>query len=177
MGDRGRLGVGRHQASRRAIGFGRRRRRGERLASTNAGAVTLPSGTVPGSFGGGVVHWISGILALWLWIGVPYALHAQQAPAEPVGQIAVTAKGAVSLDGTPITVDVLKDRLIDLKKRNGMVWYYRESSTGEPPAQATLVIKLITETRLPISMSTKPDFSDVLLPDGSTRPRFPQSRP
>jgi hypothetical protein len=104
-------------------------------------------------------------------------MSAQQTPAEPVGKIAVTAKGAISFDGKPITLDMLKQRLIDLKKRNGVVWYYRESPASEPPAQAMQVIKLIAEIGLPISMSTRPDFSDVLLPDGSTRPRFPQSRP
>lgn len=40
-----------------------------------------------------------------------------------------------------------------------------------PPPQATQVMKLVIDARLPISMSTKPDYSDVLLPDGSTRPR------
>ena len=88
-----------------------------------------------------------------------------------VSKIAVTAKGDVSLDGKPVSIDVLKERLADLKQRGGTVWYYREAGRREPPAQAMQVIKLIADHRLPISMSTKPDFSDVLLPDGSTRPR------
>jgi hypothetical protein len=88
-----------------------------------------------------------------------------------VGRVAVTAKGAVSFDGASVTIDVLRLKLADLKKRNGVVWYYREAAKGEPPQQTMDVMKLIVDNRLPISMSTKPDYSDVLLPDGTTRPR------
>ena len=58
-----------------------------------------------------------------------------------------------------------------MKKRNGVIWYYREAGSSEPPPQAVEVMTLIVDNRLPISMSTKPDYSDVLLPDGTTRPR------
>jgi hypothetical protein len=89
----------------------------------------------------------------------------------PIGKIAVTARGAVSFDGAAITLDGLKSKLADLKKRNGTIWYYREAAGGEPSTQATAVLRLIAESRLPISLSTKPDYSDVVFPDGTTRPR------
>jgi hypothetical protein len=112
------------------------------------------------------------VMTVLLVIGSFESVGAQGKPAAPVvGKIAVTAKGDVSFDGKPVTIDVLKERLAGLKQRSGVVWYYREAGRGEPPAQATQVIKLVIDNRLPISMSTKPDFSDVLLPDGSTRPR------
>jgi hypothetical protein len=53
-----------------------------------------------------------------------------------------------------------------------MVWYYREAGKDDPPPQAMQVMKLIIDNRLPISISTKPDYSDVLLPDGTTQPRL-----
>jgi hypothetical protein len=100
-------------------------------------------------------------------------VNAQTKPDESVvGRIAVTAKGTVSFDGAVITIDALKQKLSDLKKRNRVVWYYREAGKDEPPPQAMQVIKLIIDNRLPISMSTKPDYSDVLLPDGTTQPRL-----
>ena len=100
-------------------------------------------------------------------------MNAQTKPDESVvGKIAITGKGIVSFDGTVTTVDALKEKLADLKKRNGVVWYYREAATDEPPTQAMQVMKLIVDNGLPISMSTKPDYSDVLLPDGTTRPRL-----
>jgi hypothetical protein len=89
----------------------------------------------------------------------------------PIGKIAVTASGVVSFDGAAVTLDGLKSRLADLKKRNGEIWYYREAAGSTPSAQATEVLKLIAESRLPISLSTKPDYSNVILPDGTTRPR------
>lgn len=91
------------------------------------------------------------------------AVTAQTKPtAPPVAKIAVTSK-RVTFDGAPVTLDQLKVKLTDLKKRNGSVWYYREASTpdGDPPPQALEVIQLIVETKLPVSMATRPDFSDV----------------
>lgn len=112
------------------------------------------------------------VLTSVLAIGWATSVDAQSKLAEPpVGKVAVSASGTVSLDGKPTTIDVLRERLADLKKRSGVVWYYRESGKAEPPPQAMQVMKLIADARLPISMSTKPDYSDVLLPDGSTRPR------
>lgn len=104
-------------------------------------------------------------------------MNAQVKPAdEPVGKIAVTARGVVSFDGAAITLDGLRLKLLDLKKRSGTIWYYREAAGSAPSAQATDVLKLIAESRLPISLSTKPDYSDVVLPDGTIRPRAPGGR-
>ena len=89
----------------------------------------------------------------------------------PVGKIAVTAAGVVSFDGAAITLEGLKSKLVDLKKRNGTIWYYREAAGSAPSTQATEVLNLIARSRLPISLSTKPDYSDVVFPDGTIRPR------
>jgi hypothetical protein len=89
----------------------------------------------------------------------------------PVGRVAVTAGGMVSFDSVPITLEALKTRLAELKQRHGVVWYYREAARVEPPKEAMGVVKFVVENHLPISMSTKPDYSDVVLPDGTTRPR------
>jgi hypothetical protein len=119
---------------------------------------------------------VAGLVGLCL-VGV-VRVDAQTKPDESVvGRVAVTAKGAVSFDGTSITVDGLKQELADLKKRNGVIWYYREAGKEGPPPQAMEVMKLIVDNRLPISMSTRPDYSDVLLPDGTTRPRPGVRRP
>jgi hypothetical protein len=114
-----------------------------------------------------VVAAMIGLLLAW-----EAGLKAQTKPVEPVvGRVAVSARGAVSFDGVAITIDALQQKLGDLKKRDGVVWYYREAGRDEPPSQAVQVMKLIIDEGLPISMSTKPDYSDVLLPDGTTRPR------
>lgn len=51
------------------------------------------------------------------------------------------------------------------------VWYYREAGDAGPHVNAMVVMRAIVDTGLPISMSTKDDFSDVVLPDGTTKPR------
>lgn len=91
------------------------------------------------------------------------AASAQTRPAAPpVAKIAVTSK-SLTLDGAPVTLDELKVKLAELKKRNGRVWYYREASTreGDPPPQALEVIQLILDSKLHVSMAGKPDFTDV----------------
>jgi hypothetical protein len=101
------------------------------------------------------------------------AASAQTKPtASPVAKIAVTSK-SVTFDGAPVTLEQLKLKLADLKKRNGAVWYYREASTGQgdPPPQALEVIQLIVDQKLPVSLSTKPDFSDVVDDEGEVSPR------
>jgi hypothetical protein len=94
----------------------------------------------------------------------------------PIGKIGVTAAGVVSFDGAAITLEGLKLKLVDLTKRNGTIWYYREAAGSAPSPLATEVLKLIAQSRLPISLSTKPDYSDVVLPDGTIRPRASSGR-
>jgi hypothetical protein len=121
--------------------------------------------------------WIGFALTIALVLTEQHEMSAQPKLDEhPVGKIAVTAKGAVSFDGAAITLDVLKQKLADLKRHDGVVWYYREATSGEALAQAIQVVRLVVDNRLPISMSTKPDYSDVLLPDGTTRPRASQGQ-
>jgi hypothetical protein len=91
--------------------------------------------------------------------------------AEPVAKVSVLASGVVLLDGTPTTLPALEERLKTVKAANGVVWYHRENPAAEPPPQGTAVVQLIIKYRLPVSMSTKPDFSDVVDANGVSRPR------
>lgn len=71
-----------------------------------------------------------GIVGLCLvWGG---AMSAQAKPDESVvGKVGVTAKGAIAFDGVVVTVDVLKQKLADLKKqRSGLV--LSRSGQGRP---------------------------------------------
>ena len=89
----------------------------------------------------------------------------------PVGKVAVAANGRVSFNGVAVTLDTLKVKLAELKQQQGVVWYYREAAGGEAPKEAKEVVKLVVMNRLPVLMSTKPDYSDVVLPDGTVKPR------
>jgi hypothetical protein len=89
----------------------------------------------------------------------------------PVTRIGVLASGKVLLDGGETSMPELKKALEKVKAKRGVVWYYRESGKGEPPTQAIEVFKLIVENKLPISLSTKPDFSDYVDEKGESLPR------
>ncbi len=77
-----------------------------------------------------------------------------------VAKVKVLANGIVLLDDKPISVDELRVAFVRVKENDGVVWYYREDTGGDPPPQATLVIQAIVDAKLPVRLSTKPDFSD-----------------
>jgi hypothetical protein len=76
---------------------------------------------------------------------------------ERVARVAIFSSGAVHLK--------------KLKADNGAVWYHRQKPAREPPPQGTAVIQLIIKHQLPVSMSTRPDFSDYVDEKGVSRPR------
>jgi hypothetical protein len=88
-----------------------------------------------------------------------------------VAKVAVYADGRIALDGREIQIEELRSQFMKLSKDKGAVWYYREASSAYPPPVATLVIQAIIDARLPVSMSSLPDFSNVVLPDGTVKPR------
>jgi len=99
--------------------------------------------------------------------------NAQEKPPDEtiVGQIAVLQNGGVSFDGHPVSIDQLRAKLSQLKARNGVVWYYREAGRKEPPAISDKVVDAIINYRLPVLLSDKPDYSTVVLPDRTVKPR------
>lgn len=87
-----------------------------------------------------------------------------------VVKVSVLSSGTVLADGSDVSLAALDERLAEIHRGNGVVWYYRENASGQPPAVARQVIDLIIGRNLPISMSTKPDFSDVVI-GGVSQPR------
>jgi hypothetical protein len=89
----------------------------------------------------------------------------------PAAKIKIGQDGVVSLDDKTVSLDELKTALSKLKQSPGSsVWYYRENPAGEPHPNAKEVLKLIIDARLPIRLSTKPDFSDFVGLDGRPHP-------
>jgi hypothetical protein len=88
------------------------------------------------------------------------------APGAPILKIAVFADGRITADGQPATIDALRSMFKKLAEEKGAVWYYRETGKSEPPPQAMEVIKAVTEARLPIRLSSRPDYSDAIGMDG-----------
>jgi hypothetical protein len=93
------------------------------------------------------------------------------APDAPKIKLAVFNDGRITADGSPVTIESLREMFKTLAAKKGVVWYYREDAKGAPPPQATEVIKEVIAARLPISFSSLPDYSNVVLPDGKSHPR------
>jgi hypothetical protein len=83
-------------------------------------------------------------------------------------KLAVFADGRITADGEPATIDMLRSGFKKLAEQKGAVWYYRETGKSEPPPQAMEVIKAVTEARLPIRLSSRPDYSDAIGMDGKS---------
>jgi hypothetical protein len=81
-------------------------------------------------------------------------------------KIAVLADGRVTVDGSPATMDSVRASLKRLREQNGVVWYYREASNKQPSPQATEIIQVVIDNRLPIKLSSRPDYSDAIGMDG-----------
>ncbi len=90
-----------------------------------------------------------------------------------VAKIKVNRDGLILLNDETVTIESLKASLSKLSQSAGsVVWYYRENATSEPHPNAMLVLEAIVEAKLPVRLSTKPDFSDSTGRDGpSDQPR------
>ncbi|HLK62034.1 MAG TPA: hypothetical protein VKU19_01245 [Bryobacteraceae bacterium] len=82
--------------------------------------------------------------------------------ASAILKVSVFSSGEVQLDGHPVTLPGLAQAMDAAPKGDALVCYYRENASGEAPPAATEVMKLIVDRRLPIRLSTKPDFSDAV---------------
>lgn len=81
------------------------------------------------------------------------------------------SSGRILLEGKKATLAKVKKALAKAQSARSAVWYYRESGKGEPPIEAIEIVKLVVEHKLPISLSSKPDFSDYIDDEGHSRPR------
>ena len=92
--------------------------------------------------------------------------------ASPILKVSVLVSGAVLLDGEPVSLEALGAKLESLKADRPVVWYYREAAGGEPPTEAMQVMKLVVDKQIPISLCSKPDFSDYVDRKGVSHPRY-----
>ena len=88
-----------------------------------------------------------------------------------VARIRVSRDGQIWCDDVRTSLADLGPRLAQLRAAQGVVWYYREEAGDDPAPEAMAVVRMVVEQRLPISMSTRADFGDVVQADGTAVPR------
>ena len=113
---------------------------------------------------------VAGFLS-FLLLHMPLYAAEMKMEKNPVVRISVLTSGKVLVDGKESNLSEVRKALGRARSEKGVVWYYRENGKGEPPQQAMEVIKLVIENKLPISMSSKPDFSDYIDDKGQSQPR------
>ena len=113
---------------------------------------------------------LTGLVSLLL-LYLPLHAADMKTDRKPVLRISVLTSGKVLLNGKESNLPDVKKALEKARSEQAIVWYYRESGKGEPPQQAMEVIKLVIENNLPISMSSKPDYSDYIDDKGQSHPR------
>ncbi len=86
-------------------------------------------------------------------------------------RVSVFISGEIRTNGKVASLQQLNALLAANAQKKGVVWYYREGGQGEPTPEAMEVIKLIIKHKRPISISSKPDFSDTIDQKGNSRPR------
>jgi hypothetical protein len=88
-----------------------------------------------------------------------------------VARIRVSRAGEIWCDDVRTSLSDLGSRLAELRAAQGVVWYYREDTGAAAAPEAMAVVRMVIEQRLPISMSTRADFADVVQTDGTAVPR------
>jgi hypothetical protein len=87
-------------------------------------------------------------------------------PNAPILKIALMANGSIMVDGAPSNLDLLRTSISSIAQRKGMVWYYREAAHAQAPPEAVEIMRLIGKNRVPVRLSTQPDYSDSVGRDG-----------
>jgi hypothetical protein len=87
-------------------------------------------------------------------------------PNAPILKIALMANGSIMVDGAPSNLDSLRTSISSIAQRKGRVWYYREAAHAQAPPEAVEIMRLIVKNRVPVRLSTQPDYSDSVGRDG-----------
>jgi hypothetical protein len=109
------------------------------------------------------------MITAWL-IGLSLFMSAAHAET-PTAKISALPSGALLLNGQPADLALIEAELKRIKSLDGAVWYYRDNPRSEPGPEANSVVQLIIQYRLPVSFSSKPDFSDYVDENGRSHPR------
>ena len=107
--------------------------------------------------------WIVSLLLV-----LPLALAAQT---QPIARVTALADGTLLLNGQPSSLAAIETEFKRLQAAKGAVMYHRENAKAPAGPEAMTVIDLVVKYGLPISLSSKSDFSDYIDANGQSHPR------
>jgi hypothetical protein len=68
-------------------------------------------------------------------------------------------------------MEALESALQDAEATGMQVWYYRDNPAAQPSSEAFEVFKRIVSHNVPVSLSSRPDFSDYIDEHGNSKQR------
>jgi hypothetical protein len=86
-------------------------------------------------------------------------------------RIGVLSSGGLLLNGELAGFSAIEAALQGANSQTDRVLYYRESVQGAPPPKVKDILDLVIARKLPISLSSKPDYSDYMDQFGQSHPR------
>jgi hypothetical protein len=91
-----------------------------------------------------------------------------------IAKVKIDRGGKIFLNDVPVSLEELKRNFSSLREAKGEVWYYRENPEADPSPEswvtAKSVIEAVAEAKLPIKLSSRPDFSDAVDSEGRVIP-------
>ena len=114
-----------------------------------------------------------GLITTCLLVLVAGCYRGDAAPSGPGPIIKITAlaNGEILVDGQVCSLADLRTVMTKAVQTKSPVYYYREAADQEPHPNAIEAIRIVAESNLPISLSTRPDFSDYVDNEGRSHPR------
>jgi hypothetical protein len=91
--------------------------------------------------------------------------------ASKILKVAVYRDGKVVIDGAALSIEDAARHIGAAADSETSIFYYREAGEEEPHPNASKIIAAVVEAKLPISLSSEPDFSTYVDENGTIKQR------
>jgi hypothetical protein len=102
------------------------------------------------------------VIGVAISIGFSFAAYSEDL------KVTIFSNGKMQLNGNYVSLTEMQKAF---KNSNAKVWYFRENPESEPHPNAMSVIRLVVDNKLPIMLSTTPDFTTYVDDKGNVHTR------
>jgi len=89
----------------------------------------------------------------------PGAAGVETARAAGATSLVLLENGELMLDGEPVTMDELPQKIGEVKARNGNIWYHRAGPRGQRPPEAMQVLNILVSAQVPVQLYEDIEFT------------------